>query len=138
MTTKHSIRNTAMAASIVGVVGFGIACTHHHAPAAYGGGPPAVQPGIDSAVERLAKEQCDREQRCGNVGAGHDYDTHAKCLTVMRGKATDDLTLDSCPGGIDQKSLGSCLSAIREQKCGLSFESFSRRNECRVAQLCYR
>lgn len=127
-----------MAATLVTGVGFGIACTHHHAPAAYGGGPPAVQSGIDSAVERLAREHCDREVRCGNVGADKDYESRDKCLTVLRGRETDALSLDSCPGGIDQRNLESCLSSIRDQKCGLSFDSVSRRNECRTAQLCYR
>jgi hypothetical protein len=122
---------------MVSAVGAVVACSHHEAPAAYGGGPSSVQASIESAVERIAHEKCARETRCGNVGAGHDYADNDKCLSVERGRQTEALSLESCPGGIDEKNLGSCLSDIREQKCGMSMSSLTRRTNCRNRELCY-
>jgi hypothetical protein len=137
MTTQHSIRRTVMATAIVGAVGLVVACSHHHAPASYGGGPNAVQASIDSAVERIAHEKCAREARCGNVGVNQTYADRDKCLSVERGRETEALSLESCPGGIDEHNLGECLSQIRGQECGASMSSITRRTDCRNRELCY-
>lgn len=126
-----------MATAIVGAVGAVVACSHHHAPAAHGGGPNSVQASIESAVERIAHEKCARETRCGHVGAGQDYADRDKCLAVERGRATEALSLESCPGGIDEHNLGECLTQLRDQKCGGSLSSITRRTDCRNRELCY-
>jgi hypothetical protein len=116
---------------------FGLGCSHHSVPAATGGGPSAAQQSIDSAVERITNARCERESRCGNVGAGKDYDTHEKCLTVMRGKSAEGLPLSKCKGGIDQGGLSDCLTQIQNQKCGDPITAFTRATACRVSELCY-
>ncbi|MGZ3474324.1 MAG: DUF6184 family natural product biosynthesis lipoprotein [Polyangiales bacterium] len=135
MASNHPIRNTACAAALLtaGIV----ACSHHHAPAAYGGGPGAVQASIDSAVERVSQEQCARSQRCDNIGTGREYASRENCLTVERGKFAEAFSLQSCPGGIDEHNLQSCLSEIRDQGCGASWSSVSRRETCRNRNVCY-
>jgi len=132
---RNHLRNLLITGGVF--VALGIGCAHHSVPSGTGGGPSAAQASIDSAVDRIALERCDREQRCGNVAEGKDFENRDKCLTVMRGKTIEGLPIEKCKGGIDQQQLRECLAEIQDQKCGDPFSALTRRTACRVAELCY-
>ncbi len=113
-----------------------IGCTRDHKPTAYGGGP-GLQANIDDGIARVASAKCDRETRCGNIGAGRSYDSRAQCETVHRGKLTDDIRLKDCRGGINEGELQECIREVRTESCTNPFEKFATHAECRVSELCF-
>ncbi len=97
-----------------------------------GGGP--AEP--NSAVARIAAARCDREARCNNVGRKERYPSRSDCIVLMQDGERDDINEKDCPGGIDQKQLGACLSAIRDEACGNSLDTISRVVSCRSVGIC--
>jgi hypothetical protein len=87
-------------------------------------------------VEEVTVARCDREQSCGNVGAGQRYFDKVICMDHMRASIGDDLNAYQCPLGIDRGALDGCLSAIRAEGCGDGVAILSRARSCRASALC--
>jgi len=97
---------------------------------------PVLRATPSSALTSLAKERCEREARCKNIGAKEKYRTRAACVTEMERDKRDDLNSDVCPTGIREKELNDCLRAVREEDCGNLLDSLTRLNACRAGNLC--
>lgn len=75
------------------------------------GGPPS------EAVARLARARCDRETSCNRVGPGRASATQDSCVAKQRERVGAAVSAMSCPHGIDNVQLGTCLNALRGQAC---------------------
>jgi hypothetical protein len=93
-------------------------------------------PASEKAVERISAARCDREMRCGNVGAGKSYVSPEGCTTEVKGKTMNDLTTSACPRGIDEMQLDKCLADIKGERCENVLDALSRLANCRTGALC--
>ena len=93
---------------------------------------------VDGIVNRLSTLRCDREERCNNVGGGHEYDTRSVCMSTMRGSIGNELNAYNCPMGIDAANLDRCEVAINAEHCGDALATVSRGEACRQGALCLR
>jgi hypothetical protein len=92
--------------------------------------------GVRPAADRIADARCEREQRCGNIGAGETYSSTQDCLSRVRTDWRDELNERECPGGIHQQQLDECLAQVRTEACGNALDKLSRMAECTGAQIC--
>ena len=89
-----------------------------------------------SVVEDIAKARCDRERRCGNVGAGKGYVSRDVCMDQMRGSIASDLNASNCPGGINRQGVERCEAAIQSEDCGHPLDTITRMDHCKASALC--
>jgi hypothetical protein len=101
-----------------------------------GGGPVLNAPVVSVALESIATARCDRENRCGNVGAGKKYKDTNSCITDVRADKVDDLNADECPAGYDKGELQECLAAIKDEDCKNPIDKLSRITACRASDIC--
>ncbi len=66
-------------------------------------------------AEQLADARCDREQRCGEIGADKDYKDREHCMTTERKDARDEL--GKCRRGLDRNGLDQCIQELNQQDC---------------------
>ena len=139
--------NTFVRFAVLTVAGCGaLACSHDstHASSAATENVRANRPGesmtaasgTHSAAEQIASARCEREQKCGNIGADKTYSSSQDCLARIRADWQDDLNARECPGGVNQKQLDECLAKIRNEDCGSPFDTLSRVSECTAGQIC--
>jgi hypothetical protein len=121
-------------------VGLGMACDNRTGDApsttrltsAEAGATPASIASIDA----IALARCDREQRCDNIGDGRKFLNRDACLNDIRAKGDNDLTVSTCPGGVDTARLDACLAAVRTERCDDPLDFVARLSECRTDSLC--
>jgi len=88
------------------------------------------------AVAEITTARCDREARCGNIGAGSRYSDSEACRARVRMDWTTELSAFECPGGIETDELDECLQAIRTEDCANPFDTLSRVVACRSGDIC--
>jgi hypothetical protein len=88
------------------------------------------------ALLSVAAARCDRAERCLQVGPNHRYDTRSDCLMAVRAVENDEINLNACSGGIDQRELNECVAAIKGSECDPSLDSLRQSNACRESELC--
>lgn len=94
-------------------------------------------PGMHAtAVKQITTARCDREQKCGNVGAGKDYATSEACVVEVSDEWRDELNAYECPGGVVTKELSECLAEIRNEDCDAPFDTLGRIIACRESDIC--
>ena len=86
--------------------------------------------------DRIVTAKCEREQRCGNLGAGKTHASMDACVKTTRQQWGGELGAFQCPGGVDQGELEDCLSSIRDQDCGKAITQLSTLDECRATNVC--
>jgi hypothetical protein len=91
-----------------------------------------------TAVESLALARCERETRCENIGDGKKYANRDACMNDVRAKGDNELTTSSCPVGINQAKLQTCLDEIRTERCNNPLDQLGRLSACRTDALCAR
>lgn len=89
-----------------------------------------------SAVRAIANARCDREQRCGNIGADKDFSSMNACEDKIRADWADDLNKYECPKGTVKAALDACLTEIRGEECGRPFQALSRMMKCSASDIC--
>jgi hypothetical protein len=101
---------------------------------------PEMTPGAATetarATDQIAGARCAREQRCSNVGGDRKYSSMADCDARIRNDWRDDLNARECPGGVDQKELNECMTAIRDEDCSAPFDTLGRIAACTAVQIC--
>jgi hypothetical protein len=141
----------------IGMALLGVACQHGHPKARHaedadreqderhgdrlGDGDrrePALGSGIssNSAVRSIANARCDREQRCGNIGADKDFASVDGCEEKIKADWNDELNKYECPNGIVQAELDECLNDIKQEDCGNPFDSLARVMSCNSSDIC--
>ncbi|MFT3923605.1 MAG: DUF6184 family natural product biosynthesis lipoprotein [Myxococcales bacterium] len=99
---------------------------------------PALGSGISNslAVRSIADARCEREARCGNIGADQDYADKDICEEKIRAEWNDDLNKYECPNGVVQAELDECLRDIKQEDCGNPFDSLARMISCNSGDIC--
>jgi hypothetical protein len=99
---------------------------------------PEVGSGLSSrsAVRSIATARCEREQRCGNIGADEDYATTQDCESTIASEWEEELNKYECPNGIVEAELEECLSDIRSEACGNPLDTLSRLVSCNDSDIC--
>jgi hypothetical protein len=92
--------------------------------------------GNDRSIQAITEERCQRESRCGNVGADETYASEDDCRRELNQKGYDSLGADECPSGVHQPALQACLASIRAEDCGAPLDSLERMVDCRSGKLC--
>jgi hypothetical protein len=88
----------------------------------------------ETAIERITTARCNREQACaelGHVAAGGAL----RCSAEVRNAIQNELSRAECPWGVDRAALDGCVNAIRDERCGAAFDSFTI-SACRTRDLC--
>lgn len=96
----------------------------------------AVPGGQGSAIASITQARCQREQRCGNIGADKKFDSQGKCMSEIRETWKDELNTRECRGGIVQKELQECLEEVRNEDCNNPFDTLNRVLACREGDIC--
>lgn len=99
---------------------------------AVGGGPIA----FNNAIDKLAEARCDRELKCGNVGADKKFADRMACTAAVKKSFADELNAEDCPAGIDSKELNECLHEARNEDCKNPFDKIGRLAACRTSDMC--
>jgi hypothetical protein len=89
-----------------------------------------------SAIERIVAARCARESTCKNVGADKRFANSDACTQKLKADMKDDLNVNECPRGIDQKELNECLESIQKEDCNNPIDAISRLAACRTSDLC--
>ncbi|NUP13962.1 MAG: hypothetical protein HOW73_48630 [Polyangiaceae bacterium] len=103
---------------------------------------PAALPQVTarSAIEKVAKATCDRQEECGEIGETKRFSSRQHCLSTTREELTRDLGRDEdCKNGVSNEDLGECLTEVRDAKCeGVRsmLDSWRTSMECGSNELC--
>ena len=89
-----------------------------------------------SVIERIVAARCARESTCKNVGADKRFTNADACTQKLKADMKDDLNVNECPRGIDQKELNECLESIQKEDCNNPIDAISRLAACRTSDLC--
>jgi hypothetical protein len=100
------------------------------------GQPGAQGQAQSAAVQAIARARCEREQRCGRIGADQNYTSTEACLTEIRQDWADELSAYECPGGVEQDELTECVQEIRTEDCAAPFDTLARVVACRSSDIC--
>jgi hypothetical protein len=99
---------------------------------AVGGGPVE----LGNAVDRIVGARCEREMRCGNVGADKKFSSQGSCVADVKKDFSDDINAEDCPAGVDSKELNECLTEARNEDCANPFDTIGRVAACRTTDIC--
>ncbi|MDB4975622.1 MAG: hypothetical protein JWN48_3963 [Myxococcaceae bacterium] len=88
------------------------------------------------AVHAIAKARCEREEHCGNIGAGKSYTSMGACEEKIRADWAGDLNKYECPKGTNKEALDKCLGDVRTEECGNPFDTLSRVVSCSASDIC--
>ncbi len=103
------------------------------------GGSPAVRDrAMADVVERIAAASCDREQSCSTIGPGATFGSRQECQNTFRAKYGKELSVSSCPGGIDKGGVDDCLSSLEAGQCSGTADVISRAATCSTKSMCIR
>jgi hypothetical protein len=97
---------------------------------------PDTAPSTMNGIHDISVARCDREVRCGGVGADKKYETRDQCIADLDNAGYDDLDAKACPKGLDQRELDKCMSEIQAERCGAPLDTLERLVACRSAMLC--
>jgi hypothetical protein len=90
----------------------------------------------EHAVRAIAAARCEREARCGNVGAGKTWASDEACRGDLASKGRAKLGVPECPGGIVQKELDECLREVKSEDCKSPLDTLERLAACRAGDMC--
>lgn len=141
MKTKHGLMLfTVGALAIAGCERRDRTITGENRPAAPGNEPAAGTGGgpvaIDQALSKIVEARCDREMRCGNVGADQKFVDRNACISQVKKDFADGINADDCPAGVDSKELDECLTDARKEDCNNPFDTIGRVAACRTSDIC--
>lgn len=89
-----------------------------------------------SAIDRIVSARCAREATCNNVGTDKRYANQQACTQKIKADMKEDLNVNECPRGIDQKELNECLEEIKNENCNNPLDTIGRLAACRTSDLC--
>jgi hypothetical protein len=84
----------------------------------------------------VAEALCVREQRCGEVGEGEQYDRFGACLADLEPDALEDVDADQCHGGISREGMQNCLARIRVTDCDVGAGWLESLDACAEDEIC--
>lgn len=90
----------------------------------------------DDAAMRVARARCQHEKGCGHVGSGERFADDKACTRAMFDEAWDVVRDETCPNGVDEARLATCVTEARSQPCGEERVNLDAIASCRTATLC--
>ena len=90
---------------------------------------------VDRLVAAITSVRCNREARCGKVGAGR---AHADTNACQHELAADTLgSVDpECRAGVNLLAVELCANKIRARECHMAVDTLERIHQCRASSLC--
>jgi hypothetical protein len=92
------------------------------------------------ATTIITQARCDREDRCGNIGAGRPYASMEHCMGVERRIVAEPLVEDEdCANGIPPAEAEECIDDIEATPCAGATDivsALTRSVECSSGSLC--
>lgn len=119
-------------------LGLGASCASEQEMAA----SPTTEPRMSaaSAATKVAAAECDKEQRCNNVGTGMKYSSRQHCIDTFGRDINDDFGKDEdCLNGVSLADLNDCVDHLKTEDCGgvtAPVESVQASMMCRSNALC--
>ncbi|MET0341530.1 MAG: DUF6184 family natural product biosynthesis lipoprotein [Polyangiales bacterium] len=92
--------------------------------------------GHPTLVETLSAARCQRELRCGNVGADKAHITLTACRASVATSWRRELNRYRCDGEIERDGLRTCLEDIQKVECAKSFDTLRPIATCKLGSLC--
>ena len=83
----------------------------------------------------LSRERCDREQRCGRIGADQRYKSRVDCLRSLNELDFDAYGPSVCATGVDPTRARPCHEAIQSYDCA-SPDTLENIEACHPSKLC--
>jgi hypothetical protein len=97
----------------------------------------SARTGLQAAtVAQITAARCAREQKCGNVGAGKEYESLAACTQKIGENWREEINAYDCKGGVVTKELDECLTEIKDEDCNSPFDTLGRVLACRSSDIC--
>jgi hypothetical protein len=90
---------------------------------------------IDGGVAKITSARCEREARCGKVGAGRAHANTNACQRELAGDTLEALDPE-CRHGVDPLAVALCANKLRTLECSLTVNTLGRLNQCRATALC--
>ena len=92
----------------------------------------------DEAVMRVATARCQRELACNKIGQGRAHEDLPTCLDRMGLLMDEEAGRSTCPGGVDELAVSTCLFDIQRTPCGGELETRTNLPSCTKSVLCLR
>lgn len=89
----------------------------------------------DDAAMRVTKARCQNEDACGRVGSARRFADPDSCTREMFDEAWVVVRDETCPAGVDEGRLATCIADARNQPCEQS-RRLGELDSCRAAALC--
>jgi hypothetical protein len=135
---KHTLAWLASTVALAGCMQEGAAAPSVVPDSGPGGSPAVRDRAVADVVERIATSSCDREQSCSTIGPGATFGSRQECQNTFRAKYAKELSVSSCPGGIDKGGLDDCLSSLEAGQCSGTADVISRAATCSTKSMCIR
>jgi hypothetical protein len=101
-----------------------------------GGGPKAEMVTIGAATDRIASSHCKIELKCSQKTKDVKAKTMEACLADNKKMVSKGVNATSCPNGIDQAKLSSCLDKIDKSSCDDIKTKVDSIDACKSSSLC--
>jgi hypothetical protein len=88
------------------------------------------------SVRLITEARCQREEKCGNIGADKDYASVSVCQQKIGADWANELNGYDCAGGVVVKELNECLEEIKNEDCKSPFDTLGRIVACRSSDIC--
>ncbi|MDF2696175.1 MAG: hypothetical protein K0S65_4558 [Labilithrix sp.] len=89
----------------------------------------------DDAIMRLTTARCDREVACNEIGQGKKHADRDACMREAMQNTRGTLRVDQC-AMLDQGKLSTCLSDIKNERCGNPLDTLDTMTSCTRGKLC--
>jgi hypothetical protein len=89
----------------------------------------------NTAVYGIMNERCYHEMACNAIGPGKRFDSFGACTRDIERNARATISDKVCPNGVIDAQLASCLSDIRNERCGGAID-IGATPACRAALVC--
>jgi hypothetical protein len=92
-------------------------------------------PTVEGAVATITSARCNREARCGKVGAGRAREDTNTCQRELAGDTLAALDPE-CRAGVAPLAVALCANKLRTLECSLTVDTLGRVAQCRASSLC--
>jgi hypothetical protein len=122
--------------SMLGVVGLVVACSSPRAPVE---GVTTTGAGVAAnkdAALRITNARCEHAKECGDFGKDKKYADAAGCKSEVGHDLEGDFQPSSCPHGVREERLTTCVMKLKDEKCGNISDKINVLAACRRGELC--
>lgn len=92
-----------------------------------------------SAAQTIAETECDREQRCGNIGKDRSFASRRECFQAKVKPLSEELADPDCDdNGVGDSNLDECLEQVNSRACSAIYTAgfWEELIDCGSGNLC--